>query len=109
MRRKCGLESIRNCAALGVERVPDYTTLYRFLRRVDTEVVTHALTAAVARLPPAGAEGLVVAVDATGLAPTAASCYFVDLLRNWGAVTSGRRSGAADEGDWTGRSRRRVR
>src|SRR5215510_4817818 len=41
------------CAALGLERVPDYTTLYRFLRRLDEEVVTQALRAAVARLPPA--------------------------------------------------------
>src|SRR5215469_13377578 len=56
-------------AALGIDRVPDYTTLYRFLRRVDTEVVTHALGEAVARLPPPAPEGLVVAVDATGLAP----------------------------------------
>jgi hypothetical protein len=72
-------------AALGLERVPDYTTLYRFLRRVDTEVVSHALSAAVARLPPPAPEGMVVAVDATGLAPTAASRYFVDLTRNRGA------------------------
>jgi hypothetical protein len=71
--------------ALGLERVPDYTTLYRFLRRLDREVVAHALTAVVARLPPSTPGGLVVAVDATGLAPTAASRYFVDLTRNRGA------------------------
>lgn len=71
-------------AALGLERVPDYTTLYRFLRRVDAGVVTHALTAAVARLPPPPPEGMVVAVDATGFSPTAASRYFVDLTRNRG-------------------------
>ena len=35
-----------------------------------------------ARLPPP--EGMVVAVDATGLSPTAASRYFVDLTRNRG-------------------------
>ena len=29
-------------AALGLERVPDYTTLYRFLRRLDGEVLTQA-------------------------------------------------------------------
>jgi hypothetical protein len=52
--------------ALGLQRVPDYTTLYRFLRRVDTAVVTHALRAAVARLPPPTQEAIVVAVDATG-------------------------------------------
>lgn len=62
--------------ALGVERVPDYTTLYRFLRRVGTEVVTHAFMAAVARLPPSALEGTVVAIDAAGLAPTAAGHFF---------------------------------
>jgi Transposase domain (DUF772) len=72
-------------AALGLERVPDYTTLYRFLRRLDAEVVPHALTAAVARLPPSASAGMVVAVDAMGLSATAASRYFVDLTRNRGA------------------------
>lgn len=77
--------------ALVLEGVPDYTTLYRFLRRVNsvnsvnTEVVTHALTAAVAHLPPSPPEGMVVAVDATGLAPIAASHSFMDLTRNRGA------------------------
>jgi hypothetical protein len=56
--------------ALGIGRVPDYTTLYRFLRRLDSETVTQALTAAVARLPPPTPEGMVVAVDATGFSPT---------------------------------------
>jgi hypothetical protein len=28
--------------ALGLQRVPDYTTLYRFVRRLETEVVAHA-------------------------------------------------------------------
>lgn len=73
--------------ALGLERTPDYTTLYRFLRRLDTEVITRALRATVARLPPSPSQasnGMVIAVDATGLAPTAASRYFVDLTRNRG-------------------------
>ncbi len=71
-------------AALGLERVPDDTTLYRFLRRLDTETVTRALREAVARLPPSAPEGRVVAVDATGCSPTAASRSFVDLIRNRG-------------------------
>jgi len=70
--------------ALGLERVPDDTTLSRFLRRVDAELLTHALTAAVARLASSAPEGMVVAVDATGLSPTAASRSFVDLTRNRG-------------------------
>jgi Transposase DDE domain/Transposase domain (DUF772) len=72
-------------AALGLERVPDYTTRYRFLRRLDQEGVTHALTAVVARLPPSTPEAMVVAVAATGFSPTAASRYFVDLTRHRGA------------------------
>jgi hypothetical protein len=71
--------------ALGLERVPDDTTRYRFLRRSATEVVTHALLAALARLPPSAPEGRGVAVDATGLAPTAASRSLVDRTRNRGA------------------------
>src|SRR5712672_1271164 len=47
-------------AALGLERGPDYTTLYRFLRRLDGEVLTQALRATVARLPPPTPEGMVV-------------------------------------------------
>ena len=47
-------------------------------------MVTQALTAAVARLPPPAPEGRVVAVDATGLSPTAASRYCVDLTRHRG-------------------------
>lgn len=39
------------CAALGLERAPDDTTLYRFLRRLDGEALTQALRATVARLP----------------------------------------------------------
>lgn len=39
------------CAALGLERAPDDTTLYRFLRRLDGEALTQALRATVSRLP----------------------------------------------------------
>ena len=48
------------CAALGLERAPDDTTLYRFLRRLDGEVLTQALRATVARLSPPTPEGMVV-------------------------------------------------
>jgi DDE family transposase len=64
--------------------VPGYTTLYCFLRRLDGEVVTRVLRAAVSRLPPSAPDGMVVAVDATGFSPTAASRSFVDLIRNRG-------------------------
>lgn len=46
--------------------------------------MTHARTAAGARLPPSALEALVAAVDATGLAPSAASRSFVDLTRHRG-------------------------
>jgi hypothetical protein len=69
---------------LGVERVPDDTTLYRFLRRIATEVVTHALTTAVVLLPPPPSPGRVGAVEATGCSPTLASGSFVDRTRNRG-------------------------
>jgi hypothetical protein len=71
-------------AALGLERVPDYTTRSRCLRRLDQELLTQALREAVARLPLPGPAGMVVAVDATGFAPTAASRSFVDRTRNRG-------------------------
>jgi hypothetical protein len=38
-------------AALGIERVPDHTTLYRFMRRVSDEMLDPVLIAAVQRLP----------------------------------------------------------
>src|SRR5919202_1610275 len=59
--------------ALGLERAPDHTTLYRFMRRVTDEVLDSVLIAVAQRLTP-GRRGrkrkkAVVAVDATGLAP----------------------------------------
>ncbi len=51
--------------ALGLERAPDYTTLYRFLRRLETEVIPRALRATVARLPPSPSQasnGMAVSV-----------------------------------------------
>ena len=50
------------------------------------EIVPRRAIAAVARLLPSSMPaGMVVAVDATGLAPTAASRSLVDLTRNRGA------------------------
>jgi hypothetical protein len=71
--------------AHGLKRVPVDTTRYRVLRRLDGEVMTRALTAAVPRLPPATPGGMVVAVDATGVSPTAARHSFVDRTRTRGA------------------------
>lgn len=71
-------------AALGLERVPDYTTLYRFLRRVPERMIGRALAAAVHRLPPPPSGGTTVAVDGTGLAPGAISTFFVKRAKDRG-------------------------
>jgi len=54
--------------ALRLPSVPDHTTLYRFLKRLDEQKINQALGEAARRL---------VAVDATGLAQGAISTFFV--------------------------------
>ena len=62
--------------ALRLQRVPDYTTLYRFLKRLDDKIINQALGEAARRMgnPRRRAR---VAVDATGLAQGAVSTFFV--------------------------------
>lgn len=69
---------------LGLERVPDYTTLYRFLRRLSEETIAEVLAEVVRRLPPPLGSGTTVAVDGTGLAPGAISTFFVKRARDHG-------------------------
>jgi hypothetical protein len=64
--------------ALGIERVPDYTTLYRCLRRTGEDELTRLLRETIRRMPPPATDGTVVAVDGTGLAPGAISTFFVN-------------------------------
>ena len=68
--------------ALGLERVPDHTTLYRFMRRVTDEVLDEVLIAVATRLVPRRRgrkrKKAVVAVDATGLAPGSVSTFFIN-------------------------------
>jgi hypothetical protein len=68
--------------ALGLERVPDHTTLYRFMRRVTDQTLDEVLIAVASRLVPRRRgrqpKKAVVAVDATGLAPGSVSTYFVN-------------------------------
>jgi len=68
--------------ALGLERVPDHTTLYRFMRRVTDETLDEVLTAVAQRLVPRRRgrkrKKAVVAVDATGLAPGSVSTFFIN-------------------------------
>ena len=71
-------------AALDLKRTPDYTTLYRFLHRVEETTFTKALAEAVRQLPPPPPGGTTVAVDATGLADGAISTFFVKRAREQG-------------------------
>ena len=68
--------------ALGLERAPDHTTLYRFMRRVSDEMLDEVLIAVATRLVPRRRgrkrKKAVVAVDATGLAPGSISTFFIN-------------------------------
>jgi hypothetical protein len=72
---------------LGLSRVPDFTTLYRFLRRLDGPSIDRAVDETVHRMR--GGRGLDhrwarVAIDATGLAQGAVSTFFVRRLHHHG-------------------------
>ncbi|MDQ4146864.1 MAG: transposase [Pseudomonadota bacterium] len=70
-------------AALGVQGVPDYTTLYRFLRRLDKVVFEQALSEVSRCWRPADEKRCAtVAVDATGLTPGAISTFFVKRIKD---------------------------
>lgn len=83
--------------ALGLNHAPDYTTLSRFLARLDETILTHTLAETVYRFPtsaptadadvltPRG--GITAAVDATGLAPGAISTFFVHRAKDRGPFT----------------------
>lgn len=68
--------------ALGLERAPDHTTLYRFMRRVTDEMLDEVLIAVATRLVPRRRgrkrQKAAVAVDATGLAPGSVSTFFIN-------------------------------
>ena len=67
--------------------VPDFTTLYRFLKRLDDPTIDRAVGETVRRLRGARRKGrrhARVAVDATGLAQGAVSTYFVRRLHHHG-------------------------
>lgn len=69
--------------ALGLhQRVPDYTTLWRFLDRVEPAVLDRVLAEVDRRMGPpkgpgGGARALLLALDATGLATGEVSTFFV--------------------------------
>jgi Transposase DDE domain/Transposase domain (DUF772) len=70
--------------ALGLRHVPDYTTVYRFLRRLDEAALEQTLDAVVQRLARPPGDQATVAVDATGLAPGAISTFFVKRAKDRG-------------------------
>jgi len=64
--------------ALRLRSVPDYTTLYRFLRRLDEAAIARCLNEVVRRMKLPGARRRAqVTIDATGLAQGAVSTFFV--------------------------------
>jgi hypothetical protein len=80
--------------ALGLDKAPDYTTLHRFLNRLEEGVLVRALGQTVRRAPPPSRPAYlnddqprpqaIVAVDATGLSPGAISTFYVQRTQNRG-------------------------
>src|SRR6202008_1776836 len=72
---------------LGLVSVPDFTTLYRFLQRLDDVTIDQAVGETVRQLRGAHRKGrrrVRVAVDATGLAQGAVSTFFVRRMHHHG-------------------------
>jgi hypothetical protein len=73
--------------SLGLTSVPDFTTLYRFLQRLDDPIIHRAVGETVRRLRGSlrrGRKRARVAVDATGLAQGAVSTFFVRRMHHHG-------------------------
>lgn len=71
-------------AALALDRVPDFTMLYRCLRHISEDELTRLPHETIRRMPPPPEDGTTVAVDATGLAPGAISTFFGNRVRDQG-------------------------
>jgi hypothetical protein len=72
---------------LGLSSVPDFTTLYRFLQRLDDATIDRAVGETVRQLRGQHKKGrrrARVAVDATGLAQGAVSTFFVRRMHHHG-------------------------
>ena len=67
--------------ALELGAVPDYSTLFRFMLRVEEKMIAQVLAEVVRRFqsrrPTPGKGQSTVAVDATGLAPGSISTFFI--------------------------------
>ena len=77
-------EHVELRSALELRSVPDYTTLYRFLARLDANDIDRALDEVVRRMPRRRRRRVTVGVDGTGLAPSAASSYFIRRIEHFG-------------------------
>src|SRR5256885_15925365 len=77
--------------ALQLQAVPDYSTLFRFMLRVEEQVIAQVLAEVVRRFqsrrPATGKGQSTVAVDATGLAPGAVSTFFIRRREQHGGAT----------------------
>jgi IS5 family transposase len=71
-------------SALELSSVPDYTTLYRFLTRLQEEDVARAMNEIVRRMPGRWRSPATVGVDASGLAQAAVSSYFIRRVEHFG-------------------------
>jgi hypothetical protein len=63
--------------------VPDYTILYRFLARLEPDDVARVMHEIIRRMPGRWQSRATVAFNATGLAPSAARCYFIPPRSCW--------------------------
>src|SRR5216683_6111136 len=63
-------------AVLKLPAVPDYTTLYRFLRRLEDDTVDRGLQETVRRLRRRRSRPISAAIDGTGLSDTSVSTFF---------------------------------
>ena len=70
--------------ALGLRTVPNYTTLYRFLHRVDETALRTAVGVVAQHLQRGRCLGATVALDGTGLTAGAVSPYFIRRTREHG-------------------------
>jgi len=71
-------------AILQLSSVPDYTTVYRFLRRLPDDTIENVLEESVRRLRRSSRRGrrrAAVAIDGTGLLPRGVSTYFIRRIQ----------------------------
>jgi hypothetical protein len=77
--------------ALQLQAVPDHTTLYRFLRRLEDDTVDRGLSETVRRLRRHRRRPVSAAIDGTGLSDTSVSTFFLKRLEQHAHGTRPRR------------------